>query len=208
MQHIISILFNQLQDACMLSSCERHKHTWRQGFLKDSLVYVIPRRSTVYRDCYIKQIVNEGADWSDQARCRAWQLMDEQLSPSSKTVTVYRTLLTGFSTHKEAKTKQKQSQVSLALPAVCHDFVWVTMLKRASHKLHLVTNCMVGFCLNFSTSKSTKKSTPRMANGLWKLFIFLNCHCQKRRKKEKRMVMLCLTSLSFLFKQILYCNRL
>lgn len=164
----------------MLSSCERHKHTWRQGFLKDSLVYVIPR----HRDCYIKQIVNEGADWSDQARCRAWQLIDEQLSPSSKTVTVYRTLLTGLSTHKEAKTKQKQSQVSLALPAVCHDFVWVTMLKRASHKLHLVTNCMVGFCLNFSISKSTKKKHTK--NGKWIVKAIHLSELPLSKKKEKR----------------------
>lgn len=66
-------------------------------------------------------------------------MMVEQLSPSSKTLTIYHTVLTGLSTHCEARDKAKIIPLfSFSLPTMCHDFARVTMLKGISHGPHFV----------------------------------------------------------------------
>lgn len=55
---------------------------------------------------------------ADEAHNSAWQLTVKQLSPSSKTLTIYHKPLTGLSAHAEARDKAKLSYYFHSLPNV------------------------------------------------------------------------------------------
>lgn len=90
--------------------CESNRHIHLAGMLFEwsEKQFVSPGPCAEDGNCYIKQIVIERTNWSDHAHNTAWQMMVEQFSPSSKTLTV------SYTTHwfEHAQEGQRQSRNS------------------------------------------------------------------------------------------------
>lgn len=146
--------------------------------------------SADYGSCFIKQIVNDRTDWSDQTHSRAWQLTVQQLSPSSKTLTtLYHTLLTSWVHTGRSETKQTRSHYVHSLPTMCHDFVW---WKEPATDLILLyipfqrrlmprhSACVRNVCIWTLRTTHTVESTD--SDGWWEQILF--CFFQKQQTQD------------------------